>query len=80
MVYRSFTILFIFQYTMLSGKAPFQSRSRDASAAAIMKRIKGGEFSMKGKEWKDVSDQAKKLIKGLPHENVSLYCLCLFKC
>jgi hypothetical protein len=29
-----------------------------------MKRIKGGEFSMKSKEWKDVSDQAKKVIKG----------------
>ena len=49
---------------MLSGKAPFQSRSRDASAATIMKRIKGGEFSVKGKEWKGISEEAKKLIQG----------------
>jgi ribosomal protein S6 kinase alpha-5 len=28
-------------YTMLSGRAPFQARSREDSAAAIMARIKG---------------------------------------
>lgn len=50
---------------MLSGKAPFQSSShRDCSAAAIMERIRGGEFNTTGKEFELVSDQAKKLIEG----------------
>ena len=50
---------------MLSGKAPFQSSShRDCSAAAIMERIRGGEFNTKGKEFELVSEQAKKLIEG----------------
>ncbi len=54
-----------FQYTMLSGKAPFQSSShRDCSAAAIMERIKGGEFNTACKEFELVSDQAKKLVEG----------------
>ena len=57
-------LFYSFQYTMLSGKVPFQSRSRDDSAAAIMQRIKGGEFNLKGQEWEKVSDVAKKLIKG----------------
>ena len=48
---------------MLSGKAPFQSSSND-SAADIMSRIKGGEFSLNGKEWEAVSDQAKQVIQG----------------
>lgn len=50
---------------MLSGKVPFQSSHRDRSAESIMSKIKGGEFSMKGKEWSSVSEQAKQLIKGL---------------
>ncbi|XP_064621307.1 ribosomal protein S6 kinase alpha-5-like isoform X2 [Lineus longissimus] len=52
-------------YTMLSGKAPFQSRSREDSAASIMQRIKGGEFTFTAPAWERVSDQAKRLIKGL---------------
>ncbi|XP_074646611.1 ribosomal protein S6 kinase alpha-5-like isoform X2 [Tubulanus polymorphus] len=51
-------------YTMVSGKAPFQSHSRD-SASAIMQKIKGGEFSFDGPEWDRVSEKAKKVIKGL---------------
>lgn len=51
---------------MLSGKAPFQSSShRDCSSAAIMERIRGGEFNTKGKEFELVSEQAKKLIEGM---------------
>ena len=50
---------------MLSGKVPFQSSHRDRSAESIMSKIKGGEFSMKGKEWESVSDTGKGLIKGL---------------
>ncbi|XP_045602988.1 ribosomal protein S6 kinase alpha-5 isoform X2 [Procambarus clarkii] len=52
-------------YTMLSGRAPFQSRSKDDTSASIIARIKGGSFDMSGPEWLTVSSQAKKLIKGL---------------
>ena len=50
---------------MLSGKVPFQSSHRDRTAESIMNRIKGGEFSMKSKEWDSVSEPAKRLIRGL---------------
>lgn len=50
---------------MLSGKVPFQSTSHVDLAAAIMQKIKGGQFDLSGPEWKDVSDNAKKLIKGM---------------
>lgn len=52
-------------YTMLSGQAPFQSYSRDASASAIMQRIKEGEFNMTGPQWTPVSAKAKDVINGL---------------
>ncbi|KAG1684015.1 Ribosomal protein S6 kinase alpha-5 [Nymphon striatum] len=52
-------------YTMLSGKAPFHSDSRDATSSVIMQRIKGGEFFFNGNEWEIVSHQAKSVIKGL---------------
>ncbi|XP_047108587.1 ribosomal protein S6 kinase alpha-5-like isoform X1 [Schistocerca piceifrons] len=52
-------------YTMLSGKAPFHARSRDDSAAAVMARIKGGEFNFNADAWAHVSSQAKYLTKGL---------------
>lgn len=52
-------------YTMLSGRAPFQSRSRDNSASSIMEKITGGEFSIRGAEWSKVSRTAKHLIQGL---------------
>lgn len=52
------------QYTMLSGRAPFHARSRDDSAAAIMSRIKGGEFHFNDEAWAPVSQQAKALTKG----------------
>ncbi|GLH15555.1 uncharacterized protein GBIM_19983 [Gryllus bimaculatus] len=38
-------------YTMLSGRAPFHARSRDDSAAAVMARIKGGEFHFNADAW-----------------------------
>lgn len=50
---------------MLSGRAPFQARSRDDSAAAIMHRIKGGQFDFNGPEWEHVSPQAKNITKGM---------------
>ncbi|XP_013792506.1 ribosomal protein S6 kinase alpha-5-like, partial [Limulus polyphemus] len=52
-------------YTMLSGKAPFQSYSREASAATVMQRIREGEFSFSDSAWNMVSQQAKDVIKGL---------------
>ncbi|XP_067007640.1 ribosomal protein S6 kinase alpha-5 [Anabrus simplex] len=52
-------------YTMLSGRAPFHARSRDDSAAAVMARIKGGEFNFNADAWAHVSSQAKYLTKGL---------------
>ena len=50
---------------MLSGRAPFQARSREDSAAAIMARIKGGQFDFNGPEWDHVSPQAKNITKGM---------------
>ena len=61
----SFLLSSSFQFTMLSGKVPFQSSNRDRSAESIMSKIKGGEFSMKGSDWETVSDDAKTLIRGL---------------
>jgi ribosomal protein S6 kinase alpha-5 len=55
----------VIMYTMLSGRAPFQTSSRNASASKIMARIRGGAFTMSGAEWNSVSDQAKNIIKGL---------------
>ncbi|ESO87773.1 hypothetical protein LOTGIDRAFT_166364 [Lottia gigantea] len=52
-------------YTMLSGKAPFRAQSKDDTASAIMEKIKGGVFNLSSSDWQSVSDQAKKLIKGL---------------
>lgn len=52
-------------YTMLSGKAPFQTRHQDETPAGIIKRIKEGEFEFTGQEWDAVSASAKKLIRGL---------------
>ena len=52
-------------YTMLSGKAPFQSYSRETNAAIIMSRIREGEFSYTAPQWDMVSSEAKDLITGL---------------
>uniref|UniRef100_H3AQU0 Ribosomal protein S6 kinase alpha-5 n=1 Tax=Latimeria chalumnae TaxID=7897 RepID=H3AQU0_LATCH len=56
-------------YTMLSGQVPFQSSYKGMTfshaAADIMKKIKEGEFSLEGEAWKSVSEEAKKLVRGL---------------
>ena len=66
-------------YSMLSGKAPFSSSSRQDRAMAIMHRIRGGEFNLEGQPWDSVSDQAKKLIQGLltvdPKERLTMTAL-----
>ncbi|XP_018901176.1 ribosomal protein S6 kinase alpha-5 isoform X2 [Bemisia tabaci] len=64
-------------YTMLSGKPPFHCPSIDDSAAAIMSRIKEGDFNFKAEAWNSVSIEAKQLIKGLltvdPTERLSMH-------
>lgn len=53
---------------MLSGQVPFQSQDRSltcTSALEIMKKIKKGEFSFEGEAWKNVSEEAKELIRGM---------------
>jgi len=50
---------------MLSGRAPFQARSRQECAAAIMTRINGGEFDFNSVEWEHVSSQAKNITRGM---------------
>lgn len=52
-------------YTMLCGKAPFHANSRDDSAAAVMSRIKSGEFSFSAPSWNGVSNEAKSVVQGL---------------
>ncbi|XP_007445484.1 ribosomal protein S6 kinase alpha-4-like, partial [Python bivittatus] len=55
-------------YTMLSGQVPFHS-SQEGSAAShaadIMHKIKEGQFSLEGEAWKNVSEEAKELVRGL---------------
>ncbi|XP_076464763.1 ribosomal protein S6 kinase alpha-5-like [Babylonia areolata] len=52
-------------YTMLSGRAPFQSQREEQCADSIMKKIRGGDFVLTGPEWQAVSHGAKDLIQGL---------------
>ncbi|XP_069064285.1 ribosomal protein S6 kinase alpha-5 isoform X2 [Pleurodeles waltl] len=55
-------------YTMLSGQVPFQCLEKIltcTSAEEIMKKIKKGDFSFEGEAWRNVSPEAKDLIKGL---------------
>ncbi|XP_018590797.1 ribosomal protein S6 kinase alpha-5-like [Scleropages formosus] len=55
-------------YTMLSGQVPFQSQEKSlthTSAEEIMRKIKQGDFSFEGEAWRNVSQQAKDLIKEL---------------
>lgn len=63
-------------YTMLCGRAPFHARSRDDSAAAVMARIKGGEFSFSSPAWAEVSQTAKIVTRGLltvnPHKRLQM--------
>lgn len=57
---------FNLQYTMLSGKAPFQNsnRSRNSNAQEVMDRIRAGEFKLSGPSWDVVSSDAKAIIRG----------------
>ncbi|XP_018323362.1 ribosomal protein S6 kinase alpha-5 isoform X2 [Agrilus planipennis] len=52
-------------YTMLCGRAPFHTGSRNDSAAIVMARIKGGEFDFSAPSWNGVSTEAKAVVQGL---------------
>ncbi|XP_042295620.1 ribosomal protein S6 kinase alpha-4 isoform X2 [Sceloporus undulatus] len=55
-------------YTMLSGQVPFHSSQEGSAAnhaAEIMHKIKEGRFSLEGEAWKNVSEEAKELVRGL---------------
>ena len=61
-----------FQYTMLSGKVPFQPKQyTNHSAQIIMKNIMCGDVTFEGDEWNGVSHSAKNLIQGM--QNFSYY-------
>jgi len=52
---------------MLSGQVPFQCQEKSlthTSAEEIMKKIKLGDFSFESEAWRNVSQQAKDLIRG----------------
>uniref|UniRef100_A0A8C9STV2 Ribosomal protein S6 kinase n=1 Tax=Scleropages formosus TaxID=113540 RepID=A0A8C9STV2_SCLFO len=66
-------------YTMLSGQVPFQCQAKSltqTTAEEIMKKIKQGDFSFEGDAWRNVSQQAKDLIKELltvdPDERIKM--------
>ena len=51
---------------MLSGRPPFLTlRVHEDSATSIMNRIKNGDFKMDDDSWKNVSNVAKAIVKGL---------------
>lgn len=52
-------------YTMMCGRAPFHAGSQNDGAAAVMARIKGGEFSFSSPAWNGVSSKAKNVVQGL---------------
>ncbi|XP_034381302.1 ribosomal protein S6 kinase alpha-5 isoform X1 [Cyclopterus lumpus] len=55
-------------FTMLSGQVPFQCQEKSlthTSAEEIMKKIKLGDFSFESEAWRNVSQQAKDLIREL---------------
>lgn len=54
----------VIMYAMLSGHAPFHASCSNRSVTELTKRITNGKFSFEQKEWRDVSDSAKDLIKG----------------
>jgi len=54
----------VIMYAMLSGHAPFHTSQNNRSVEELTRRITDGEFSFEQKEWEDVSEVAKDLIKG----------------
>ena len=48
-------------YILLSGKPPFYGKNDKE----IIGRVKKGKFKFQGKEWKQVSKSAKKLIENM---------------
>lgn len=65
---------------MLSGQAPFQCHpksSASTSAEEIMQKIKKGDFSFEGEAWRNVSQQAKDLIKGMESQDLKNITSCV---
>jgi len=52
-------------YILLCGYPPFYSTSGQAMSAGMKKRIRSAQFEFPEQEWKNVSTQAKELIKNL---------------
>ncbi len=52
-------------YTLLSGNLPFYAEEDDE----VYKKVLKGKYVFPEKEWKDVSDEAKKLIKKMLEKN-----------
>lgn len=48
-------------YILLSGRPPFDGQTDDE----ILNNVRKGDFSLSGSEWKQVSKEAKDLIKGM---------------
>jgi hypothetical protein len=45
-------IIPIFQFAMLSGQAPFYSRTKVDTANTVMRKIKEGDFRLEGEAWR----------------------------
>jgi len=55
----------VITYILLCGYPPFFSNSGQAMSAGMKKRIRAAEFEFPEQEWKNVSEQAKDLIRNL---------------
>lgn len=55
----------LFVFHRLCGFPPFYSNHGLAISPGMKKRIRLGQFDFPNPEWQNVSDQAKKLIKGM---------------
>jgi len=55
----------VIMYALLSGEVPFVRNGKSLNAGEIIKRIKTSDFCFKSNNWKNVSQQAKHLVKGL---------------
>lgn len=55
----------LFLFARLCGFPPFYSNHGLAISPGMKKRIRMGQFDFPSPEWQNVSDHAKKLIKGM---------------
>uniref|UniRef100_A0A915Q7Z3 Ribosomal protein S6 kinase n=1 Tax=Setaria digitata TaxID=48799 RepID=A0A915Q7Z3_9BILA len=57
-------------FTMLSGETPFATSEND-SPQMILKRVGEGKYTLKGRAWANISEQAKDLVRRLLHADPS---------